>query len=101
MPTLKSEQQLAQAAAKKAERERDAAQAMRDYEAEKRIAHANMLRLRAQREARESAGAQTGRTTPASAKSAAPKLAAKSATKPAAAKPANKKKPAPRSEAAE
>jgi hypothetical protein len=61
MPTLKSEQQLVQAAAKKAERERDAVQAMRDYEAEKRTAHANMMRLRALREAREAAGAQAER----------------------------------------
>jgi hypothetical protein len=46
-------------AALKAERERDKAQAMRDYEAEKTAWQANMMRLRALRLARESAGAQT------------------------------------------
>jgi len=65
MPTLKSEQQLSVAAAKKAERDRDAAQAMRDYEAEKRTAHVNMMRLRALRLARETAGAQAERKEPA------------------------------------
>ena len=42
------------AAALKAERERDKAQAMREYEAEKRAWQANLLRLRALRLARES-----------------------------------------------
>ena len=49
MQTLKSEQRLSVAAAKKAERDRDAAQALRGYEAEKRAIHANMMRLRALR----------------------------------------------------
>lgn len=39
-PTLKTDQQ------KRAERERDAAQAVRDYEAEQRAVHTNMMRLR-------------------------------------------------------
>jgi hypothetical protein len=43
------------AAALKADRERDKAQAMRDYEAEKQAWQANMMRLRALRLARESA----------------------------------------------
>jgi hypothetical protein len=42
-------------AALKAERERDKALAMRDYEAEKQAWQANMMRLRALRLARESA----------------------------------------------
>jgi hypothetical protein len=55
MTTSKSEQQVSIAAAKKAERERDAAQALQDYEAEKRDVRANMARLRALREAKENA----------------------------------------------
>jgi hypothetical protein len=54
MTTLKGDQQLS-AAAKKAERDRDAAQAMREYEAEKRATQTNMERLRAMRLARERA----------------------------------------------
>jgi hypothetical protein len=52
MTTLKRDQQMS-AAAKKAERDRDAAQALRDYDAEKRAAQANMMRLRALRLAEE------------------------------------------------
>jgi hypothetical protein len=59
MTTLKSDQQKSNAAAQKAERERDQAQALRDYEAEKRAAHANMMRLRVLRLAKERADAQT------------------------------------------
>jgi hypothetical protein len=47
------------AAARKVERDRDRAQAMGDYEAERRAKDANMLRLKAQRLAREDAAAQT------------------------------------------
>jgi hypothetical protein len=47
------------AAALKGERDRDKAQATRDYEEEARARHANMMRLRAMRLARESAIAQT------------------------------------------
>jgi hypothetical protein len=52
---LKSDQQKSMTAAKKAERERDQAQALREYEAEKRAVRANMERLRALRLAKESA----------------------------------------------
>lgn len=45
-------------AAAKAERERDKAEAMREYQAEKLISHANMARLRALRLAKESAASQ-------------------------------------------
>jgi hypothetical protein len=47
------------ATALKAERERDKAQAIREYEAEKHAWQANMMRLRALRLARENAAAQT------------------------------------------
>lgn len=57
MTTLKGDQQLS-ATAKKAERDRDAAQAMREYEAEKRATQTNMERLRALRLAKERADAQ-------------------------------------------
>jgi len=57
MTTLKRDQQMS-AAAKKAERDRDAAQALRDYDAEKRAAQANMVRLRALRLAEERAEEQ-------------------------------------------
>ena len=43
--------------ATKAERDRDAAQAVRDYEAEKRAVEARTARLRAQRLAKEAADA--------------------------------------------
>jgi hypothetical protein len=56
MTTLKP---YTKAAALKGERERDKAQAMRDYEAEGHARHANLMRLRALRLARESAAAQT------------------------------------------
>jgi hypothetical protein len=46
------------AAELKAERERDKIQAMRDYQAERLEQHANMMRLRALRLAKESAEAQ-------------------------------------------
>jgi hypothetical protein len=58
MTTLKRDQQTSTAAAKKAERERDGAQAMREYEADKRATQANMARLRALRLAKERAEAQ-------------------------------------------
>ena len=51
--TLKTVAQPISAAAMKAERERDAAQAMRDYEAEQSTRQANMERLRALRLAKE------------------------------------------------
>ncbi|HZD91938.1 MAG TPA: transcriptional regulator [Pseudolabrys sp.] len=56
MTTLKRDP--AAIAEKKAERDRDAAQAMADYEADKRATQANMTRLRALRLAKERADAQ-------------------------------------------
>lgn len=67
MTTLKGDQKLS-ATAKKAERDRDAAQAMREYEAEKRATQANMARLRAQRLAKESAEAQAPTADPTAKK---------------------------------
>jgi hypothetical protein len=61
MTTLKSDQQKSKSAIQKAERERDQVQALRDYEVEKRAAHANMMRLRALRLAKECADAQATR----------------------------------------
>lgn len=55
MTTLKSDQQRTIAAARKAERERDAVQALKDYKAEKRAIDQNMIRLRALRLAKERA----------------------------------------------
>ncbi len=55
MTTLKTSSTTA---ALKAERERDKAQALRDYDAERRAREANMMRLRALRLARENAHAQ-------------------------------------------
>ncbi len=55
MTTLKSDQQKTIAAARKAERERDAVQALKDYKAEKRAVDENMMRLRALRLASEGA----------------------------------------------
>jgi hypothetical protein len=49
------------AAAAKAERERDKAQAVRDYEAEQLARQANMARLRALRLAKESADARAAK----------------------------------------
>jgi len=64
MSTLKSDQPLS-ATAKKAERDRDAVQAMREYEAEKRATQANMARLREERLAKERAEAQAPAKKPA------------------------------------
>jgi hypothetical protein len=59
--TLNINKQSSIAATLKVERERDKAQAVRDYQAEQRARQANMIRLRALRLAKESADAQ--RTT--------------------------------------
>jgi len=56
--TLRITKQSPTAAVQKAERERDKAQALRDYETEKLARQANMIRLRALRLAKESADAQ-------------------------------------------
>lgn len=55
--TLKRTSQASSAAAMRAERERDKAQAVRDYEAEQLTRQANMARLRALRLAKERADA--------------------------------------------
>ena len=55
---LKRDPQPFSAVAIKAERERDKAQALRDYEAEQLARQANMTRLRALRLAKERADAQ-------------------------------------------
>lgn len=56
--TLKDAQRRSTAAAMKAERARDAAQAMREYEAERLACRANTARLRALRLAKEAASTQ-------------------------------------------
>jgi hypothetical protein len=55
MTTLKSDQQRTIAAARRAERERDAVKALKDYKAEKQAIDQNMMRLRALRLAKENA----------------------------------------------
>jgi hypothetical protein len=77
MTTLKDAEERAAAAALKAELERDRAQAMRDYHAEKLAVAANTERLRALRLAKESADAQL-----AAAKRPVTKQAAKPASTP-------------------
>jgi hypothetical protein len=57
-------------AAVKADRERDKAQAMRDYEAEQLARQANMARLRALRLAKERADAQATTARPTRKKAA-------------------------------
>jgi hypothetical protein len=58
----KGVQERSAAAAVKAERERDKAQAMQEYEAEKLAVQANIARLRALRLAKEAAERQPTRT---------------------------------------
>jgi hypothetical protein len=58
MPTLKSAKQTSIAVVAKAERERDKAQALLDYEAERLATQANMARLRALRLAKERTNAR-------------------------------------------
>jgi hypothetical protein len=60
--TLKDAQQRATTAATNAERARDKAQALREYEAEKRAREANTARLRALRLAREASEMQDAKT---------------------------------------
>jgi hypothetical protein len=62
--TLKDAQQRATVAATTAERARDKAQALREYEAEKRAREANTARLRALRLAKEAGEAEDARTHP-------------------------------------
>ena len=77
MTTMKGVKSASTAAAKKAERERDMAQAMREYEAEQRALKANMARLRALRLAKERAESKAT-TAPRSARKTAKKKAATS-----------------------
>jgi hypothetical protein len=60
--TLKDAQQRASAAATNAERARDKAQALREYEAERLARDANTARLRALRLAKEASEAQDTKT---------------------------------------
>ncbi len=65
---------LSAAATLKAERQRDMAQATREYQKEQDARSANMLRLRALRLAKECAEAKaTGATQPKGKKASAPK----------------------------
>ena len=59
---LKDVQQRSMAAATNAERARDKAQALREYEAEKRAREANTARLRALRLAKEASEMQDAKT---------------------------------------
>jgi hypothetical protein len=68
MSAPKSVEERMLAAAKKAGRERDAIQAMRDYQAEKARVDANTERLRALRLAKEAADAQAAAAQPVDAK---------------------------------
>ena len=77
MTTMKGVKSASTAAAKKAERERDMAQAMREYEAEQRALKANMARLRALRLAKDRAESKAT-TAPRSARKTAKKKAATS-----------------------
>ena len=78
--TLKRVPQPSTVAAMKAERERDKAQAVRDYEAEQLARQANMARLRALRLAQEVAESKAT-TAPRSAKK---KAATQTGSKPRA-----------------
>jgi hypothetical protein len=69
--TVKDAQQRATAAAATAERERDKAQAVREYEAERLAREANIARLRALRLAKEAADAQEAKMQPPIKKKAA------------------------------
>jgi hypothetical protein len=60
--TLKDAQQRSMAAATNAERARDRAQALREYEAEKLARDANTARLRALRLAKEASEAEDAKT---------------------------------------
>ena len=60
--TLKDAQQRSMAAATNAERARDRAQALREYEAEKLTRDANTARLRALRLAKEASEAEDAKT---------------------------------------
>jgi hypothetical protein len=91
MSSTNNTEQRLQVAAKKADREREAAKAMREYEAEKARIDANTTRLRALRLAKEAADAVTAKDVRASAPAKAPAakkpVAKKKATNGTAARP--------------
>ncbi len=87
MTSSKSVEQRLAAAAKQANRDREAVQAVREYAAEKARIDANTLRLRALRLEKEAAEAQ------AAAAQAAAKPAARKKPAAGAAKPARKASP--------
>lgn len=80
--TVKDAQQRAIAAATNAERERDKALAVREYEAERLARDANMARLRALRLAKEAADAQEAKAQPPVRKKAASGIATAQRAKP-------------------
>jgi hypothetical protein len=86
MASSKSLEQRNSAEAKKADRERDAQIATREYHAEKARVAANTARLRALRLAQEAANPQAAAVKPVAAKKA--KLAVAKKAKPAAEKKA-------------
>ncbi|MEA2928263.1 MAG: hypothetical protein QOG38_691 [Hyphomicrobiales bacterium] len=94
MASSKSLEQRNSAEAKKADRERDAQIATREYHAEKARVDANTARLRALRLAQEAANPQSAVVKPVTAKKAKPAAAKKA--KPAPDKPAAEKKAAAR-----
>ena len=81
MTSTKSVEQRLAAAAKQANRDREAVEAVREYAAEKARVDANTLRLRAMRLEKEAADAAAKAAQPAPRKKAAAKTAA---AKPAA-----------------
>jgi len=93
MASSKSLEQRNSAEAKKADRERDAQIATREYHAEKARVDANTARLRALRLAQEAANPQPAAVKPVAAKKARPAAAKK-------AKPAGENKPAAAKKAA-
>jgi hypothetical protein len=72
MASIKTIEQQAAATAKKAERERDATKAMREYQAESARIDANMARLRAMRLEKEARDAQSQAVAKPAAKKTAP-----------------------------
>lgn len=82
MASIKSIEQQAAATAKKADRERDATKAMREYQTERARIDANTARLRALRLEKEARDAEAAAQA-AAAKPAQPKKASRRVAKPA------------------
>ena len=97
MTAVKDVKSASTAAALKAERERDMAQAMREYEDEQRALKANMARLRALRVAKEHAESKATAAPQSAKKKAATSVKAATSAKATSAKAATsvKKKAAP------